>query len=998
MAVGWWGRMRGRAPQREAATPPRVFHSTPVADVIAQLASQTGPVTRDEALSVPAIVRARNEIAAISTLPLRCYDAANVVVDRPLLRQFDTDVPNVVHLSMTIEDLIFYGISWWRVTGYGWDGFPVSVRRVEPGAVSVNPPVGRSLSPLPSGVDPRGGIVYVDGLPVAGADMIRFDSPNPGLLTVGARVIRTAIALDRAARLFADQPPAREVLSPADGQDLEQTEIDATLADYQARSKAGVTRWLPSTVKREEAAGYSPGELQLVEMKRQNVLELANLTGLDPEELGLSTTSRTYKNINERRIDKVNETLAPYLSAITDRLNMRSNIFPATLTARWDLTDYLKADALDRSTVQSTYVAMGVLSPQEVRDMERIAGRAPGKPAQTAPEPPQDPDPADTPPESPEATVEAQQAARRPVLTFADKPAAQFVRLELQTFSVDAEARVIEGVAVPYGAVGNGARFERGALKWDAANTGRIKLNLDHDPTQTVGVMTHAKDGNAGLHVKFRVARTPEGDRALTLAEDGVYDGLSIEIPDDPKQVMAVPDPRRRAGLLIKDAPLIGVALTPSPAFDDARLTRVKFTQEEPVGDTDTTPQAVPEATPAQVPALTLSTTQQTAANTSPVAAQFTAEEVERLRSFARVGEDRAVVNPTTRPVATVGVRDPASYRFARDGSLQTAAHDFGIDLVRAVHPDFKDEPAKRRVLEFMTAHFNVATGDVNELNPTINLPRYIDQREFTYPIYSAVNRGAPPNGVQPFSWPAFSSAAGLVGAHVEGTEPTTGSYVTTSQSVTPVPLSGKATVNREVWDMGGVPGLSDILWRRIIRDWYEGIEARIVTMLDAATPTSLGALTVGGGTGHVTLVQELRRYLALLQFARGGFRFDVAFCEAGIYTHLVDSFDTTGRPFFPVVSPSNADGDSAAQWGRVNIGGTPFLPAWALGATVGTVPDSSYLIDRTAVDSWSTPPQRLTFDQIAVATVQIGVWGYVAEAINDLAGVREISYDPVAP
>jgi len=298
-------------------------------------------------------------------------------------------------------------------------------------------------------------------------------------------------------------------------------------------------------------------------------------------------------------------------------------------------------------------------------------------------------------------------------------------------------------------------------------------------------------------------------------------------------------------------------------------------------------------------------------------------------------------------------------------------------------------------VLAFVQAQFDVVSTDVNELNPTINLPRYIDQREFQYPIYNAVSRGAPPNGIQPFAWPKFSSASGLVAVHVEGTEPASGTYVTTSQSVTPAALSGKAKISRETWDMGGVPGVSDIIWKRIQRDWYETLEAAIVTMLDAASPTSLGTFTVGGGTGHATLVAEMRRYLALLQFARGGFRFDVAFAEAGVYTGLSDAVDTAGRPIFPQVSPQNADGESAGRWATLNVGGVPFLPAWALGATVGTTPDSSYLIDRTAVDCWATPPQRLTFDMTEVANVYLGVWGYHAEAINDLAGVREIIYDP---
>src|SRR5262249_50102513 len=98
------------------------------------------------------------------------------------------------------------GIAWWKVTSKDFDDFPASVRRLDPSTVSLTSPTGRTQSPLPSGIDPRRAVVYVDGIVTPAADVIRFDSPNPAILTVGARVIRRAILLDKAAKLYADDP------------------------------------------------------------------------------------------------------------------------------------------------------------------------------------------------------------------------------------------------------------------------------------------------------------------------------------------------------------------------------------------------------------------------------------------------------------------------------------------------------------------------------------------------------------------------------------------------------------------------------------------------------------------------------------------------------------------------------------------------------------------------------------------------------------------------
>ncbi|HYF73913.1 MAG TPA: hypothetical protein VD864_13880, partial [Nocardioides sp.] len=105
---------------------------------------------------------------------------------------------------------------------------------------------------------------------------------------------------------------------------------------------------------------------------------------------------------------------------------------------------------------------------------------------------------------------------------------------------------------------------------------------------------------------------------------------------------------------------------------------------------------------------------------------------------------------------------------------------------------------------------------------------------------------------------------------------------------------------------------------------------------------------------------------------------------------------DDSGRPLFPALGPSNANGTVRDRFGAIEVApGVVAFPAWALAAT-GTVAASSYLFDSDSVHGWATPPQRLQFEY-RVAYVDLAIWGYAAAAISDINGVREISYDPAA-
>ncbi len=966
--------------------PAQTFDSSPrpLAQLFAEMHA-SGPaarVGRAEALSVAAVQRGRNALCSIATLPLRLYRGLDIERS-PLLEQLDPDVPNVVTLAQTIEDLAFEGLSWWLITAQDFDGYPVAVRHLDVGLVTLDAPAGAN-NPFPSGVDGRGvKIVWVDGKPVTADKLIRFDSPNPGLLKANARAIRRALLLDRLASTYADNPRPLDYFTDADDPDVEpmgDDEIGPFLAEWQTKRKMRSTAWIPGNVKRVDVNAPSPAEIQLVELQRQVTLEIANGLGVDPEDLGVSTTSRTYFNAQDRRTSKINETYAPYMAAITQRLSM-GDVTRRGYVVKFDLADYLKPDPVGLVAYWKGLKDMGVMDADEIRAAAGLSGRAPK------------PEPAPAPPPPAEPAPEQVDASRQPDVTF-DGPSTLTFDTEVVEFSVDASARTIEGLALPYGKVGRKGgmayRFERGALQW--ADPGRVKLLVRHDTTQAIGRAVELTDTPAGLRVKFKVARGAAGDEALSLAEDGVLDGLSPGVDFD-MSADTSPDPRNRGAVLVRRADLREVSLTPMPVFDDSRVSKVAASRDEgdpgmPEQETEAQPQTTPPATGG----ITL-----TAEQFDQLMRRQPAEQPEP--------EARPVVNPTR---LAASVTEPVPYRFDRGGNFVPSEADFSTDLrdMAFANDQYGTETeAGKRVMALLRETFAVTpSGNVTDLNPTIQRPdMYVDQRDYRTPLWDMVNKGAPPNGVNPFRFPKFSAASGLVGDHTEGTEPTSGSYTATGQTVNPTALSGKASITREVWDMGGNPAVSTLIFNQMKRGYREGLESATATFLNTLTAAADINLNTGASAGAAPTAAQLstnwESALADLQFIRG-YDFDAFAIEANLYKAFVAARDGQGRPLYPIIGATNANGTAASRFRTLDLGGVVGVPSWALTATAGSV-NNSWLFDSSTVHGWATAPQRLEFPGTSsagayapVAMVDLAIWGYKAFANSDIAGVRQVTYD----
>lgn len=384
-------RWLGGAP-RVTREPARIVFSAvpqptlPVDQLLMHMWSRQGVVGRVEALSVPAVLRGRNMICSISTLPLEAVDERNRVLPRPLFQQLDSNTPNVVVMAQILEDLLFDAVAWFRVVGFDAEGYPSRVQRYAPDQVSLQPPADYERGLLPSGLATEG-VVWMGGKEVPFDQVIRFDSPNPGLLAGGAatKTIARAVALDHAAQLYATSPRRRGYFTPNDGVDPSSDEvIEQALDDWQKASADRVDGYVPAAITYNAIQDSTPAELQLVQMQQRVSLDLANALGIDPEDLGINTTSRTYQNATDRRQDRINETLAPYMRAITDRLGM-PDVTREGIRVRFGLRDYLKADPKTRAEVQQIHHGLGVIDQTDIRAEEGYEARSVIKPPPASP-------------------------------------------------------------------------------------------------------------------------------------------------------------------------------------------------------------------------------------------------------------------------------------------------------------------------------------------------------------------------------------------------------------------------------------------------------------------------------------------------------------------------------------------------------------------------------------------------------------------------------------
>ncbi len=351
------------------------------------------PVSVEEAIQCSAISARSNIIAGRGcTLPLQRWRGnvelpAGAFLSHP---EADSNVPLTVTIWHTLADMCLAGLGYWRVLARDFGRFPLVVRRIEP----------RRCTPQLETIPGIGVVVtgwLVDGIELDERDVIAFSGPNPrGWCVDGARAIRTATALERAAKKYAEEPMPTLILKNTSGVDLPDEKVTAIL-DRWKRSRTERTTAYVNSALDVDHVGFSAVDMQLTEGRQQAVLEIARMTGVPHGLLAASPQggSLTYRNI-EGENQQALQAMAPYLVAIEQRLSA-DDVVPHGQSTRFDLTELMRPATADLVTMISTLYPMGLMGAEEARsllgmgqaptDLSPGPGPVPTPPGELAPAP-----------------------------------------------------------------------------------------------------------------------------------------------------------------------------------------------------------------------------------------------------------------------------------------------------------------------------------------------------------------------------------------------------------------------------------------------------------------------------------------------------------------------------------------------------------------------------------------------------------------------------------
>jgi HK97 family phage portal protein len=324
-------------------------------------------VTREQAMTVPAIARSRNILAgSIGTIPMESYNRLTGarINNRTLIVQPDPALPRVNTITWLVDDLIFYGRGYLQVLDVSpEDGRPFRARRIDPRRVQAT-------------IDSSGTLItgyQVDSknVPSSGLNsLIVFNAIDEGVLARGGMTISSAIALEQAAYNMASEPVPQMVLMN-EGMNLPSDQVSAVMDTFRRARRERSTAYIEGPIKLE-VVGMDSAQMQLVEARQHLSSEIARLMGIPAWYLNAESSSATYSNVVSERRSLVDFGLRNYLTVIEDRLSM-DDVTPRNQIVRFDLDDFLRGNAAERVEMSIKLYDSGIITRDEAREFVDIS-------------------------------------------------------------------------------------------------------------------------------------------------------------------------------------------------------------------------------------------------------------------------------------------------------------------------------------------------------------------------------------------------------------------------------------------------------------------------------------------------------------------------------------------------------------------------------------------------------------------------------------------------
>ncbi len=290
-------------------------------------AGEIAEVTRESALSIPAIKKARNILVTqIAGSPLRQYAGGAERDDDTTywLRNSASGISPWHRMAATVDDLMFYDFSLWAISRSGSD--------------ATDPITDGMRIPYERWAIDDYGVVSVDGNVVSASEVIAIPGAGDGgLLMTGMQTIKGYRALERAWIGRAQNPIPLVELHQTTDDPLEPEEIEAL-----------ATEWAAARLTPNGAVGYTPHNIELKvhgnvsadlfeQGRNAAVLDIARLTGVPASLLDGAQTnaSLTYVTSEGKRSEFDALSLPQWRDPIEARLSL-DDVAPRGEVIRFD--------------------------------------------------------------------------------------------------------------------------------------------------------------------------------------------------------------------------------------------------------------------------------------------------------------------------------------------------------------------------------------------------------------------------------------------------------------------------------------------------------------------------------------------------------------------------------------------------------------------------------------------------------------------------------------
>jgi HK97 family phage portal protein len=324
--------------------------------------------TREQAMSVPSVARARNIICStIGSLPLETYNHFTKEHLRPqrVIMQPDPRIAGSAIYAWLAEDLLFTGTAYGQVLDSysATDGSRIRAwTRVAPNRVSFT--LNSNSTEITA--------YQIDGIEVPQSgigSIIVFSGLDEGVLNRAGRTIRAAQELEKAAELYAKEPVPTMVLK-SNGVNLAPERISKLLESWKVARQTRATAFLNADVELT-ALGFDPEKMQLNQARQYLATEIARAVGIPASFLSAETTSMTYSTTVMERKALIDFSLRNIITPIEQRLSA-ADFVPNGVEVRFDIDDFLRGSALERAQVYEILNRIGAMSVEQIQEEEDL--------------------------------------------------------------------------------------------------------------------------------------------------------------------------------------------------------------------------------------------------------------------------------------------------------------------------------------------------------------------------------------------------------------------------------------------------------------------------------------------------------------------------------------------------------------------------------------------------------------------------------------------------